>query len=158
MVQNWIRGLIAASAFAAVCRQLTPDGPVKKVTALACGVMLLATMFSPLLHADRAVFSYALSDYRQTVDGLTEEMDAREKHLLRAYIEDQTSAYILDEAQKMGLDIEMIELHTKWGDESWIPYEVYLHADASEEQKRRLMFLLDTELGIPPERQHWNEN
>ncbi len=157
MMQSWIRGIIAASVIAAVSGHLTPEGPVKKVTGFVCGVMLLAVLFSPLVDADRLVFSGAMAEYRRTVDRLTQDMAAQENRLLRVYIEERTAAYILDEAQKAGIEDPEVTVQVKWGDESWVPYEVFVRAELTEEQRRRLGSVLDAELGIPAARQHWNE-
>ena len=156
-LQSWIQGLVAASVLAALAQQLTPNGPVKKVTEFVCGVMLMAMLLSPVLNADRTVFSYALSDYRQTVAELSQDLETQEKQLLRVYIEQQSQAYILDEARLLGLTELQATVQVKWGDESWVPIEVYLNGAPTPEQKSRLSGFLDAELGIPVERQHWNE-
>lgn len=156
ILQSWIRGLAVASVLAALARQLTPDGPVKKVTEFVCGVMLMAMLLSPVLRADRTAFSYALSDYRQTVAELSQDLESQEKQLLRVYIQQQCQAYILDEARSLGLADLQAEVQVKWGDESWVPVEVTLEGNPTPEQKTRLSGFLDAELGIPAERQHWN--
>lgn len=156
MMQNWIRGLVAASVLVALAQQITPDGPVKKVTEFVCGIMLMAMLLSPVLTADRTVFSYALSDYRKTVAELSQDLESQEKQLLRVYIQEQCQAYILDEARSLGLTQLQATVQVKWGDESWVPNEVTLTGELTPEQKARLSGFLDAELGIPAERQHWN--
>jgi len=157
MLGSWIRGLLAASVLSAVAGQLAPAGPVKKVTAFACEIVLLAMLLSPVVHADRTVFSHALTDYRATVAELTEDLETQEKQLLRLYIQQQTEAYILDEAYLRQIEDAEISVRTKWGDESWVPYEVSIKGTFTPEQKAHMQRFLDAELGIPQERQHWNE-
>ncbi|MBQ3275432.1 MAG: hypothetical protein IJH47_00035 [Oscillospiraceae bacterium] len=156
-LRAWILGLTGASILAALAGQLTPEGPVKKVTGLVCGVMLAGVMLSPLVRADREILSDALSDYRQTAEELTADVEARENRLIRTFIQEQCRAYILDEAQLLGITDLSCTVRVKWRDESWVPYEVSLITDASAEERRRLGDYLDGELGIPEERQHWNE-
>ena len=156
-LQSWVRGLVAASAAAALASQLTPAGPVKKVTELACGVMLMAVLVSPVIKADMKAFSYALSDYRNTVARVTQDMEAQEKQLIRLYIEQQTAAYILDEAHSLGISDLEVSVRSKWGDESWIPYEAVLRGVVLPEQQNELREYMESQLGIPLERQRWNE-
>ena len=155
-VQNWIRSLAAASVISALARQLTPPGPVRKVTGFACGVMLLSMLLSPVLRADPGVLAAASADYRSTAAKLTEDMEAQEKQLLRVYIQQQTAAYIVDEAQRMGAEDLKAEVLAKWREESWVPYEVSLSGTVSPEIRKRLSEYLRAELGIPAERQRWD--
>ena len=156
-VQNWIRALVTASVIAALAKQLTPGGPVRKVTGFVCGVMLLSTLLSPVLQLDLGALAEASADYRATVAKLTEDMESQEKQLLRVYIQQQTSAYILDEARRMGVAQLQVEVLAKWRDESWVPYEVSVSGAVTPDQRKRLSDYLRSELGIPAERQRWNE-
>lgn len=158
ILHSWITGLTAAGCLAALARQLTPDGPVKKVTKFVCGIMLVGILIQPLVMADEGTFSLSVAEYRKTVRELTADMEAQEKELLRTYIEEESSAYILDEAQLIGIPDGRAEVRAKWGDESWLPYEAYLTMRTTEEQKIRLSRYISAELGIPPERQHWSED
>ena len=153
----WILGLTGASILAALAGQLTPEGPVKKVTGFVCGVMLAGILLSPILRSDRESLSRALAEYRQTEAELTSDVEEREARLVRTYIQEQCRAYILDEAQLLGITDLSCTVRAKWRDESWVPYEVTLITDAPADARRRLEDYLDGELGIPPERQRWNE-
>ena len=149
--------LTGASVLAAMAAQLTPEGSVKKVTGFVCGVMLAGVMLSPLVRADREILADALAGYRQTAEELTAEVENREDRLVRTYIQEQCRAYILDEAQLLAITDLSCTVRVKWRDESWVPWEATLITDASAGQRQRLADYLDGELGIPRERQHWNE-
>ncbi|MBR6114224.1 MAG: hypothetical protein IKQ10_03485 [Oscillospiraceae bacterium] len=153
---GWIRGLVAASVTASLAKLLTPAGPVRKVTAFVSGIVLLSALLSPALKADTEAFSAALSDYRATAAALTDDMERQEKQLLRVYIEQQSAAYILDEARRLGLPDLSVTVRAKWGDESWIPCEVSLTGPAEAGPRQRMTEFLTSELGIPAERQHWD--
>ena len=155
--RSWILGLTGASILAALARELTPEGPVKKVTGFVCGVMLAGVMLSPVLRVDRELLASALTEYRLTAAELTQDVEARENALMRTYIQDRCRAYILDEAQRLGITDLRCSVRVKWRDESWVPFEVTLHTAAPREARQRLGDYLDGELGIPPERQRWNE-
>ena len=157
-VREWIRGLVTASVIAALAGELTPPGPVRKVTRFVSGVMLLSILFSPVLRADLDALSYASADYRATVTRLTEDMEAQEKQLLRLYIQEQTAAYILEEAQRMGAGELRVEVLAVWRGENWVPNEVTVCGTLTPEIRRALSEHLRSELGIPAERQHWDES
>lgn len=156
-LHNWIAGLTAAAVTAAAAELLTPPGPVEKVTRFVCGIMLVAVLLGPLASVDREAFSLSLSDYRDTVAELTGDMEQQQNRLVRSYIEQECAAYILDEAQVLGVAGGRVEVSAKWGDECWVPYEAYLDLEATGDQRNRLSVLLDVQLGIPAERQHWND-
>ena len=157
MLRSWILGLTGASILSALAMQLTPEGAARKVAGFVCGVMLSGIMLSPAVRLDRDVLSSALSRYRDTAEELTDDLEYRENRLIRTYIQERCAAYILDEAQLLGITDLSCTVKVKWRDESWVPYEVSLITDASAEERRRLGDYLDGELGIPEERQRWNE-
>ena len=158
LLHSWVSGLTAASCLAAFSKELTPKGPVRKVTRFVCGVMLALVLVEPLAAVDEESFSLSLAEYRKTVREITADAGEREKDLLRLYIEEQTAAYIVDEAQGMGIPELSAEVKAKWGDESWLPWEVHIRTEAAEEQRAKLSRRISAELAIPPERQFWNED
>ena len=153
---GWIRGLVTASVLTALSVQMIPRGPVKTITAAVCGVMLMGILLEPLAKADGTVFSFALADYRRMAAELTQDMEAEEKQLLRAYIEQECGAYILDEALRIGVTDLEVQVRAAWENESWIPKEARFKGTCSESQRSRIESFAASELGIPAERQFWN--
>lgn len=156
-LHSWILCLTGASMIAAIAQALTPSGGVKKVTAFVSGLMLCGVMLHPVVNLDREILSRALAEYRSTETELLEGLEEREKELLRPYIEEKTQSYILDEAQTLGIGDVSCAVTVKWREGSWVPYEVELRGCFTAEQRRLLGDRIDAELGIPTERQHWNE-
>ena len=157
MLHDWICALTAASALSALAKQLTADSNVKKVTELLCGVILAGVLTAPLLEADMPVLSLSLSEYRRTAAELTGDGEAVENRLLRQYIEQQCAAYILREAHTLGVEDIRITVKTKWRDENWVPFEADLWGSLSGEARNRLRAYMESELGIPSDRQVWHE-
>ncbi|MBR6207632.1 MAG: hypothetical protein IKQ69_01410 [Oscillospiraceae bacterium] len=153
---SWILSLTGASLIVAIAERLTPPGAVKRVTKCVCGVMLCAVMLRPAIALDRDSFARALAEYRSAETELLEGLEAREKELLRPYIEERTRTYILDEAQRLGIRELRCAVTVKWREGSWVPYEVELSGPATAEQRRELGNKIDAELGVPAERQRWN--
>lgn len=158
LLHSWITGLTAAAILAAGAEILTPKGPVEKVTRFVCGIMLTAVLMSPLLSADMETFSWSLADYRNTVAELTADLESQQNRLVRTYIEQESAAYILDEAHVLGITDGVAEVSAKWGDESWIPYKACMRMQTTQEQRLRLSSWITAQLGIPEERQQWYES
>lgn len=119
--------------------------------------MLSAVLVSPVLHADMDTLAFSLSRYRQTTSEIFAQGQERERQLLRDYIEHQCAAYILREAHTLGIEDIRITVRAKWTDETWVPYETQAEGNISAEQKEKLCGRIEAELGIPRERQRWNE-
>ena len=156
LLRQWIMGLCAASVITACALSITPNGAVKRVLRLVCGVVLTMVLVSPLLQPDMTGYAFSLADYRNRAAALTEELKDTEKRLNRMYIEERCAAYILDEAHALGLE-GRVEVRAKWRDDCWVPWEVQLYMNASEESRQRLAARLEGELGITAERQSWHE-
>lgn len=154
-IREWIYRLTAASVLAALARQITPPGPVRRVTGFVCGVMLVSVLLSPALGADLDVISRSAADYRAAAERLTQDVEAQEKALLRVYIQQQTEAYILDEARRLGAGELKAEVLATWREESWVPYKVEIIGSPDASVRARLSEYLQSELGIPAERQRW---
>ena len=157
ILRDWILGLTAAAVLASCAQLLTPKGPIEKVTGFVCSLMLTAALLSPLMELDIDAFSWSLSTYRQRVAQLTEELESREKRLIGTYIENQCAAYILDEAHVLGVTGGKAEVSAKWDNENWVPYEASVTMTVTPEQKQDLSNWMTVQLGIPVERQRWNE-
>lgn len=157
MLHSWICSLTAASTVAALAKQLTPDGGVRKVTELLCGVMLSVTLLGPVMSADLPSLAFSMSEYRRTTAELTQDAQAAGNQLLRQCMEEQCAAYVLSKAHTLGIEDLRVAVKTQWRDEYWVPYEAQLKGKLSTEDRYRLAAYMEAELGIPGERQYWNE-
>jgi len=156
LLRQWIIGLCGASVITACAQSIVPAGAVKKVLRLISGLVLTLTLISPLARPDLDDYALSLAGYHESVLALTEDLNEQEKRLERLYIEEGCAAYILDEAHALGLE-GRVEVRAKWRDDCWVPWEVQLYMNASEESRQRLAARLEGELGITAERQSWHE-
>ncbi len=154
--REWIFGLIAAAVIASAAQLFTVGSPVEKVTGFICSVMLMAALLSPLLKLDPDALSLSLASYRETVALLTEDLETQQNQLMRSYIEEQCAAYILDEAQILGIADGRVEVKAKWAGDSWIPCEATMTMPLTADQQRQLSNWMAAQLGITEERQYWN--
>ena len=154
MLRNWILGLTAGSILCAAAEALSPNAAVSRVLKLTCGAVLLSLLLSPLLSPDWETYALSMAEYHRKNMELSREIELRQDYLSRVYIEQECAAYILDEAEKLGL-AGRAEVRAAWRDELWVPQEVMLHIKADTQQRAALSQRISAELGIPAERQVW---
>jgi len=157
ILHDWILGLSAAAVVAAVAVLLTPKGPVERVTRLVCGIMLAAVLVSPIAELDPDILALSLAEYREAAADMTDSLEDTTERLNRKYIEEECAAYILDEARALGMEDGQVEVSAKWGDGCWVPWEADLSLSGTNIQKNELRGIIEAELGIPAERQNWND-
>lgn len=154
-VKEWIIGMVGASAISCIALTLTPKGRVYEVVRLLCGVLVAITMLSPVISFDYTAYAENLSKYREEYTEITTEASADGDRLVRTLIEQECSAYILDKAGELGVQVSGVTVTAKWGDDNcWYPYE----ANISSQQERNdaLTGVIEAQLGIPAERQYWS--
>lgn len=154
LMRTWILGLTAACLVSSCARALVHRGAAARMTRLVCALVVLLSLLSPLGELDMEEYAFSLAEYRNRRDELTAELEENERRLQRLYIEQECAAYILDEAEKLGL-AGRAEVRAAWRDELWVPQEVMLHIKADTQQRAALSQRISAELGIPAERQVW---
>lgn len=124
-----------------------------KLIKMLCGLFMTITVISPWTKMD---FSHLLS-YSESLqaDGkkiaLSGEIDAREK--MAAIITGECEAYILDEAKQLGTQLQVsISLSE---DTYPVPEQIEIQGNISPYSKTKLAARIETDLGIPKERQVW---
>ena len=89
---------------------------------------------------------------RAVAEGAGEEAD----RLNRTIIERECAAYILDKADALGISAADAAVTARWSEEGfWYPWES--RVSCPEGGRAALSEAIEAELGIPPERQSWEE-
>lgn len=157
MIRGWLLGIVGAAILSAIAMSLTPKGRVRDVTRLVCGIVMALSLIQPVLKLDFDAYSLNLSEYRGAADSITDSIQENNDRLSRLIIEEECAAYILDKAQVLGLTAVTASVTAKWGDEGcWYPYEAMLDIQGAQSDKDRLAAIIESELGIPRERQSWS--
>jgi hypothetical protein len=157
LIRTWILGVAGTAILTGLALSLTPRGRVHNVLRLICGTVMVLALISPVLRFDFAAYSLSLAQYREAAEGIAAGAAESTDRLSRTIIEEECAAYILDKAQVLGVTCSAVTVSVKWGDGGcWYPYEVYLEAQGQESAKNSLAGIMEAELGIPCERQHWS--
>lgn len=157
LMRQWLLGVTCTALVLAIADSLAPEGNVKKVCRLAGGLALLAAAMGPLLRIDEGSLSRAISEYQITVQNYEKELEEKNVLLYQTIIEEQTAAYIVDKAEELGISCQAEVTFAYDEDGMPCPWEVTAWGSWTEEQCGQLMGLVETDLGIPSQRQHYEE-
>ena len=117
------------------------------------GLILLLVLLRPVLGADLEHLELDFDHYQAAVEERQEELADTQTEAMASIIAEQTEAYILDKAGELGLEVTVrVETRTE-GNGIPVPWSAELTGSWSQ----ALASALETELGIPAERQVWHE-
>ena len=156
-VRQWLLGVACTALFLAAADSLAPDGSVKKVCRLAGGLALLLAVVSPLLRLDSGMLADALEGYRAQLQSYEETLTEQNKLFYQTIIEENTAAYIVDKAEEMGISCQAEVTYSYDGNGVPCPWEVTARGNWTDEAREALERLLEDDLGVPPQRQHYEE-
>lgn len=148
----YVVSLTAAAMISGILLSLFPDGPVRGMLKLVCGVFLTVTALSPLIKINQPDLSGFVFDYMsegESAAALGEDMAQDEtleliKFGLEAYILDKAASLDASVTPEVGLD------------ESGVPVSVRMTGAVSDAARLELEALIAKDLGIPKEDQQWS--
>ena len=158
-IRNWIFAMTAAAFAAAVCRVITPEGSVKKVVMLLCGIVTVIAMVSPVTQIDYSDLSGSIARLREYAYDTSSDFEQTNDNLRREIIEQDCAAYILDKAKELGIENISASVTAKWSTEGyWYPVSAQISASAPQTLKNKLAVCIEAELGIPEDEQIWSDD
>ena len=118
---------------------------------------MAAALLSPALGLDMQALPEAVARYGEAARSVAGEAGQEADRLNRTIIERECAAYILDKADALGLAVSSAAVTARWSEEGfWYPWES--RAACSESDRETLSAVIEAELGIPAERQSWEES
>ncbi len=148
--------LTGAAMISAAALSIIPEGRVKKAAELVCGFMMISVMLGIFTDFDYTYFSQNIARYKAEGIEVTENAEKENDRLKRLIIEEETEAYILDKGAELGIETLDAEVKTLWDtDGYWYPSNVTVSADLDAGTKEKLSQIIEADLGVPPDKQHW---
>lgn len=153
-MKNWLLGVTAAALAVSLAQALTPEGTIKKIGRLVGGLVLLLAAVRPLMNWEGA-----------TLDGLSlapdpamvKEAAQSGDEIMKTLIAQKAGAYIVDKGQSLGFTC-VAEVGVAVDSSGWaVPWEATVSGDWTAQQKKALSQAVETELGIPAQRQSFRE-
>lgn len=153
MIRGWLLGVTCAAIIAALCDSLTPPGAVRRVGRLAGGLLLMIAILRPLVGMDYDAMAGMLADYRARAAGYGQALDTENTKIMKAIIAEQTSAYIQDKADSLGMDCT-VAVSCEFGGQNFpVPVAVTITGQFTQEQEKALRRAIEGDFAIPPDAQ-----
>lgn len=154
---SWLLSLVGAAVVCAMAVALTPSGRPRRITSLVCGIVMIIALISPLRRFDVSLYSREVQKYRQAGQDIAANGEKINEELSRTIIEQDCEAYILDKAELLDSGAA-IDITARWDTQGfWYPYEADIGGALSDSQKKTVAGLLESDLGIPLDRQTWRD-
>lgn len=156
-IKNWIIGITGAAMITAAAMIMTPEGRVKKIVSLVCGLVTILALIRPLAGFDVGSFSKYAAKYTSDAQAVQAAAAEADEKLTRRIIEEKCAAYILDKGHSIGMtDLEAAVTSEKGGDGNWHPKSADLKTNAGKQERKELEESIVTELGIPAGELNWS--
>jgi len=155
-LKDWILTLTVAALVSSIAMTLSPEGKVRRVVSLVCGLVTIIALLSPGVNFDISKFAKQSLELKKEAENFASDFEDKNDNLRRLIIEEECAAYILDKGQMLGILNITASVNAKWDtDGFWYPYSAEIVSDADAENKRRLAQHLEAELGISDAMQTW---
>lgn len=157
LLRTWLTGITAAAILCALANSLMPEGAVRRVGKLACGLVMLAAVLRPLVEVEALSPGDLLEDYQAQAAVQTQELEEERNMALKSIIEQEFAAYIVDKAAELGLTCTA-RVSCRAGEEGlFLPERAEVSGFLTEGERERLSLVIQEDLGIPEEEQAYVE-
>ena len=157
-LRSWIVGIAGAAMVTAIAMTVTPEGRVKRVVSLVCGLMTVLALVKPIVGFDYGSFSKYLAQYKNEAEAFSSDIGETNENLTRRIIEERCEAYILDKGKSRGLTDLDVAVQLSWSvDGFWYPSGASLTGSADETARQELGRDIEAELGIPAAELNWSK-
>ena len=151
--EGWILSVVTVSMIVSVVRMVIPPGSIGKLASFTGGLLLLLALLWPLPEIRPKRLLSDAGERQAELARRQEELSAQVQTRLQTGIAQETAAYISNKARGLGADIS-VRVDTRTSPEGIpVPVEAVITGDYLPE----LAAYIEQELGIPAERQVWNE-
>lgn len=148
---SYILSVTAAALLAAILKTLAGQGSMGTLVKFLAGLFMAVTILSPLRHLELPDMNQWLTGIH--IDGASAAAVGEEMadEASAAIINQRLEAYILDKAGQLGASL-VVDVTLN---DDGIPAAVTLEGEIAPGAKGKLAEILETELGLPKEVQHW---
>ena len=152
MIRTWLTGIFCAALAAAVLLSLVPKGAIRTAAKYTSGLILLLVILRPVLGWDLSALRVTMENRAADIAAQTETYQKEHQQEMSVLIQQETAAYISEEAASLGLSCR-VQVETELRDGVPFPCAAYLDIPRNEHLAAYMAGVLD----IPPERQYWQE-
>lgn len=150
---NYLLSICCAALLASVVKELAGSTALGRLVSYLTGIFVALTVMSLLLKVELPDAEKWMADFRYEGQSAAADGEAMARDAAGEIIKNRLEAYILDKAAACGADPAVsVALN-----EDGTPESVVLQGRFSDEAKAQIMHMLETELGLGKEAQHWIE-
>lgn len=150
-VGRWLTAVISVSLLCAMAGALMPQGAVKQVGRLVCGLVLLAAILSPLRELDVDAGRRWLDSYLDSTGQWEAALKETVNRQMKTIIEEECAAYIVDKAAQLGLRCTLRVECRETEESLYLPLRAEVRGPLSDSDQTLLIRLIAEDLGIPEE-------
>ena len=150
-VGRWLTAVISVSLLCAMAGALMPQGAVKQVGRLVCGLVLLAAILSPLRELDVDAGRRWLDSYLDSTGQWEAALKETVNRQMKTIIEEECAAYIVDKAAQLGLRCTLRVECRETEEGLYLPLRAEVCGPLSDSDQPLLIRLIAEDLGIPEE-------
>ena len=153
-IREYLLSITSAAIICAVAKHIIGEkGRSSKIIYVVTGLFMAITLISPILNFRMENIERYFEDFYLDANDVTAAGSQMANDALEDIIKQQTEAYILDEAVRLGAEMEV---EVKLSDSSPPqPYRVVIEGSVSPYQKQSMMRYIVQNIGIPQEQQIW---
>ena len=130
-----------------------PEGAVRRVGKLACGLLMLSAILRPLVEVEALSPGDLLKDYQARTAVQAQTLEEERNAALKSVIEQEFAAYIVDKAAQMGA-VCTAQVTCQLGEDgAFLPWSAAVQGSFTPQQQEELARILEEELAIPRARQ-----
>ena len=156
-VRGWLLAVIAASLLCALADALMPQGAVKRVGKLVCGLVIMAAIVSPMVDLDVEEGRRWLEECLTGVELRAAELEDTVGGQRKAIIERECAAYIVDKAAELGWTCTARVICEPGEEGLFLPVRAEVSGPLPDSAQARLREILSEDLGIPAEAQLYSK-
>lgn len=152
--RTWLLGVVLTALAGGLARQLAPQGKEQSMVRLVSGLLLALAILRPLAGSGWDGPEIPAGNFSLQSREQAELYRKNQQEALSAIIEEKTEAYILDKANRLGLDCTVRV--TAAAGESGIPLPTSVTVRGA--YSSALAKCMEEEVGIPAQNQIWLED
>ena len=126
----------------------------KNVINFVSGLLLLFVVVAPIAKIEAGSVAKMIAKMQMDAEQMRTGVEVKNRDILAELIKERCETYILDKAEKMGVNIHP---EVTLSEEGEYPYPVFVRisGNVSSEDRTYLQDIIEQDLGIPLEKQEW---
>ena len=154
VLREYLLSMTAAAIICVVSQHIIDNkSAAGKIIKTISGLFLALTVISPILEINFSDLDMDIQDIQNESQAIIADEVENSQSTLESIITEQTKAYILDEAKKIDLNVEIQLVLSDTNPPA--PVEISISGEASPYKKKQLTNIISENLGINGEKIIW---